>query len=448
MSAAALALELLLAALCILWIIGAFLGLRVLRTVPALWLPLQPGHTPPPLPVPGVPASADAPAAPFLSILIPANNEAGDETSIADLRAAHASRLAAARALVEAAPGLTTELVYIDDRSTDATGAVLDTFVAAAQLSVAVRKLHIRELPEGWLGKTYALHRALATIPASCGWVLLTDADVRLAPDALRLALGHAHECGLDHLVLMPQLHAGGLLRDATLGAFGRIFALNLASVNNPKSKASVGIGAFNLVRRAALTRIGDMQRVRLEVADDMALGAMLRAEGARQGVASGRELVQLTWYRTAGQLVRGLEKGIFAYGGRCEPWRLYLGGLALAIMELAPWVALVYGAAGAAGDGSEAVWPRVSLWLLGATAIVLGIGVVALGERWMGRRALPALFVPIGGLIMAWAAVRAGWVGARRGGVVWRGTLYPSEMLREAMSWESGTRGGRKRQQ
>jgi hypothetical protein len=118
--------------------------------------------------------------------------------------------------------------------------------------------------------------------------VLFTDADVLLAPEALRLALGHADERGLDHLVLMPQLHPGGLLRDATLGAFGRLFGLTLASVNDPKSNASVGVGAFNLMRRAALARIGDMQRVRLEVGDDMALGAMLRGSGAHQGVASG----------------------------------------------------------------------------------------------------------------------------------------------------------------
>jgi hypothetical protein len=64
-----------------------------------------------------------------------------------------------------------------------------------------------------------------------------------------------------------------------------------------------------------------------------------------------------------------------------------------------------------------------------------------------MGRRALPALLVPVGGLVMAWAVARAGWMGARRGGVVWRGTLYPSAMLREAMSWEGGTRGGRRRE-
>lgn len=438
MSAAALASSLLLAALCVLWVIGAWFGWKVLRTVPVPSRRLRPGQ--PALPPLARPPGA-APGAPFLAILVPASNEAGDAAAVAELRAAHASRLAAARRLAEAgATGstLSTEIVYIDDRSSDATGALLDEFAASAPAPpVVVRTLHVRELPEGWLGKTHALQRALATLPAdgsarTPSWVLFTDADVLLAPDALRLALAHADERGLDHLVLMPQLHPGGLLRDATLGAFGRLFGLTLASVNDPRSQASVGVGAFNLMRRAALARIGDVQRVRLEVGDDMALGAMLRGSGAHQGVASGRDLVHLTWYRTAGQIVRGLEKGIFAFGGRCESWRLYLGALALLAMELAPWIALARGPV---------------LCALGATAIALDIAIVAAGERWMGRRALPALLVPVGGLVMAWAVARAGWMGARRGGVVWRGTLYPSAMLREAMSWEGGWRGGRRRE-
>ena len=454
MSVAALV-DLLLAALCALWIAGAGFGWRVLRTVPVLSRQ-RPTQPPSPAPPPGPPGASRTPV---LAILVPANDEAGDASSIAELRAAHASRLAAATRLAEAnaaagtgAAAPAVELIYIDDRSTDATGALLDEFAATAGTgpAVSVRTLHVRELPEGWLGKTHALQRALATLPAegpgaragagsrpgdsprAPRWVLFTDADVLFAPDALALALAHAEARGLEHLVVMPQLHPGGLLRDATLGAFGRLFGLMLASVNDPKSKASVGVGAFNLMRRSALARIGDMQRVRLEVGDDMALGALLRRSGARQGVASGRDLVHLTWYRSAAQIVRGLEKGIFAYGGRCEPWRLYLGAFALLVMELAPWIALARGPA---------------LCALGAAAIVLDVGIVAAGERWMGRRMLPALLVPVGGLIMAWAVARAGWMGARRGGVVWRGTLYPSAMLREAMAWEGGTRSGRRRE-
>jgi len=469
-SAAGLAFDLALAAICVLWIAGAVVGMRVLLDVPVPSRLGRTGRLPPP--AGRTDAGRDGERLPLLSILVPASNEAGDEGSIADLRTAHAGRLAAAESLAAAGPGLTTEIVYLDDRSTDTTGAVLDAFARPASppasppsaatsaattgSSVAVRTLHIRELPAGWLGKTHALDRGIADSRGE--WVLMTDADVRLSPDALRLALGHARQRGLDHLVLAPQLDAGGLLRDATLAAFGRLFALNLAAVNDPSSNASVGVGAFNLVRRSALARIGGMRSVRLDVGDDLALGAALRRSGAAQGVASGRDLVQLAWYRTTGQIVRGLEKGLFAFGGRCRPWRLYLGALALLVLELAPWVALATGAAGwaghvadaaatpgAAGAAAAPAWVASALGLLGALAIALGIGVVALGERWMGRRMLPALLVPIGGLVMDWAVLRAGWMGWRRGGVLWRGTLYPSALLRQAMgAGDAGGRAGR----
>ena len=416
MTAGALTLALLLAAICVLWIAASGLGLRVLRAVPVLSrLPIAP---------PG--RDGDGP---LLAILVPACDEARDAAAVADLRAAHASRLVAASTLA-AASGRPVEILYIDDRSTDATGAILDEFAAAAAAApVAVRSLHLRELPEGWLGKTHALQRGL---DASRGeWVLLSDADVRLAPEALVRALGHGEAQGLDHLTLMPQLDRGGWLRDATLAAFGRLFCLELAAVNDPRSRASVGVGAFNLARRAALERIGGLRPVRLEVADDMLLARTLRRSGARQGVASGRDLVTLAWYRTALGIVRGLDKGLFAYGGRCEPWRLFAVALLFVALELGPWVALVWGAARAASTA----WPWLALALLGGAALLSGHLVVALGERWMGRRSGPVLLLAAGGLIMCWGMLRAGWMGWRRGGVLWRGTLYPSALLRAAMA-------------
>jgi hypothetical protein len=37
----------------------------------------------------------------------------------------------------------------------------------------------------------------------------------------------------------------------------------------------------------------------------------------------------------------------------------------------------------------------------------------------------------PLVAPVVAFALLRAGWLGWRRGGAMWRGTLYPSELLR-----------------
>src|SRR5579862_8292701 len=65
------------------------------------------------------------------------------------------------------------EVVAVDDRSEDATGAILREVGARHPALTVVR---VDALPEGWLGKTNALHRGAAR--ASGDWLLFTDADV------------------------------------------------------------------------------------------------------------------------------------------------------------------------------------------------------------------------------------------------------------------------------
>jgi hypothetical protein len=192
-----------------------------------------------------------------------------------------------------------------------------------------------------------------------------------------------------------------------------------------------VGVGAFNLVRRAALERVGGLRRLRLSVADDVALGILLKSSGARQGLAISRRAVWLRWYDSLGGMARGLEKGLFAYAGRCEPWRLLLIGLGVMFLDASPWLALLL------PHGMS--WLHVAGGVLAAAAL-LG---AALGERWAGRSPRAAPLQPLGALLLGWIVLRAAVVGGRRGGVLWRGTLYPSELLREEMAWEHGWRGG-----
>src|ERR1700687_602408 len=57
--------------------------------------------------------------------------------------------------------------------------------------------------------------------------------------------------------------------------------------------------------------------------------------------------------------------------------------------------------------------------------------------NHWAGRSLLPVLLFPLGTLLMVAMALRAGILTVRRGGVVWRGTLYPTEQLRANMRLE-----------
>jgi glycosyltransferase involved in cell wall biosynthesis len=87
-------------------------------------------------------------------------------------------------------PGL--EVVVVDDRSSDGTGAIADRLAAADPRVTAV---HVRELAAGWLGKVHALARGLEQ--ARGALVLFTDADITFAPGALARAVGWMEARGL-----------------------------------------------------------------------------------------------------------------------------------------------------------------------------------------------------------------------------------------------------------
>ena len=69
------------------------------------------------------------------------------------------------------------EVIAVDDRSTDATGAILDEI---AREDRRLRVVHVRDLPPGWLGKTHALQ--VASEATDARWILFTDADVVFEP--------------------------------------------------------------------------------------------------------------------------------------------------------------------------------------------------------------------------------------------------------------------------
>lgn len=373
---------------CLLWIVRAGLGIRIRRAVPlAARLP-----------------AADGPM-PALSVVVAARDERDTLEA------------AAATLLAQELPGL--ELVLVDDRSEDGTGELVDRLAAT---DGRVRPLHVTELPGGWLGKVHAMECGRRA--AGGDWLLFTDADVHFAEGVLRRIVAWAEREGVDHVAVLPSLASGGFLLDAAVANFA--WALSAVqrvwAVSDPTSEAYVGIGAFNLVRRSALERAAGedgLAWLKLEVAEDLGLGLMLKRSGARSAVLGGRDAVSVRWYASLRAMAVGLEKNLFAVAGRCSLARIAPRALVVALLELVPFAALF-----------GPPW----LAACGLAALVLGsLGAVA-GAAWMGHPRFPALFHPIGGVLLGAFWLRAGWLGWRRGGIYWRGTFYSSERLREGL--------------
>ncbi len=234
----------------------------------------------------------------------------------------------------------------------------------------------------------------------------------------MRQAVAYALGRELDLLAAFPEMWRSGLLVDACIALFcrGFIVVARLWGVADPKSDAFAGIGAFTLIRRAALERTDGFPWLRLEVGDDMGLGMMLKQSGARCGLVNARGLLGLHWYRTLGEMAHGAEKA-YAPAARCSLLRAAVLSAALVALEWAPLAAL----AGWSVRGLR--WSGLAM-LAGAVACC-----AVLAARWKVRL-LPALLFPLAAPIVAAIMLRSGWLGFRRGGIMWRGTLYCKEQL------------------
>ena len=99
---------------------------------------------------------------------------------------------------------------------------------------------------------------------------------------------------------------------------FGLAFhlATDAHNVSNPNSRAYVGVGAFQLLRRSTYEAIGTHKRLAMEIVDDMKLGKLVKQSGFRSCVAIAQEFVTVRWHAGAGNVIRGVTKNFFAAFG------------------------------------------------------------------------------------------------------------------------------------
>src|SRR5436853_2261311 len=80
---------------------------------------------------------------PHLSVVVPARNE-GDH-------------IAACLTSLLSLDYPALEIIAVNDRSSDATGATMDEVAATPLAAGRLHIIHVTQLPEGWLGKTHAM---------------------------------------------------------------------------------------------------------------------------------------------------------------------------------------------------------------------------------------------------------------------------------------------------
>lgn len=306
--------------------------------------------------------------------------------------------------------GIELEVIVVDDRSRDRTREIV---AAIAARDAHVRLVHVETLPETWLGKPHACQRGGEATRAE--WILFTDGDIALAPDVLARALRLAQRERVEHVVLAPDCPQQTFWAQVLIGAFGIAMLRELSLANRDSSRRKVGIGAFNLVRADAWRAIGGHQSLAYEVVDDLRLGLNLRRAGFRTRGRLALRDVSADWGGTVPRIFAALEKNMFA------EMRYSIVLCSSAALFVA---ALFAGAVSGPFLGTTAGWC--------AFAALLSFSIPGSVMAWReDRTPWPALFVPLGFPLLAAVMVASMIATLARGGVVWRGRLYPLELLR-----------------
>jgi glycosyltransferase involved in cell wall biosynthesis len=242
----------------------------------------------------------------------------------------------------------------IDDGSTDGTDEVLRKIE-----DMRFESISSTPLPEGWLGKNYALHQ-LASL-SSEEFLVFIDADVRLEKSAIADSLALLKKQGWDYISPYPRQIARAPLAKLVqpLLQWSWFASLPLRLIERSKSKATVvANGQFFIVRNKIYQRASGHNAIKSEVLDDMELARSLRRTGGIGSVVDGSKIARCEMYQDSATLIAGYSKSQWrAFGGtigalaaicilffssiypamsamRGETWGLY-GYLALVISRL-----------------------------------------------------------------------------------------------------------------
>jgi glycosyltransferase involved in cell wall biosynthesis len=342
-------------------------------------------------------------APPRVSLIVPARNEEAD--------------IAATLTRLLTLDYNSYEIIAVDDRSTDRTGAIMEEI--AASVPERLKVIRIAELPAGWVGKTHAMWAAGEQ--ASGHWLLFTDADVQFKPDVLRRALVYAESERADHVVLFPRMIMKRPGEKMMIAFFQTLFVFGHRpwKVADPKSKDHMGVGAFNLIRRNIYEAVGTYQALRFDVLDDMKLGKVVKNGGFAQRNVFGADLISIRWAKGAMGVVDNLTKNFFAIMSFHWP-RALASCFALAFLNLMPFagILLAHG------------WARLGYGVALAAMFFIYVGMST-------KSGIPPYYFvlhPVSTALFVYTMLRSTFLTLGKGGVVWRGTFYPLEELRRGM--------------
>lgn len=319
------------------------------------------------------------------------------------------------------------DVIAINDRSTDNTGAVMDEMAAK---NPRLRVLHITEPPApGWTGKNNALWQGQKI--ARGQWMLFVDSDVVLEPDALSASMAVVLRKKFDLVSLLPKLESHSmwesLLVPLAASAASSMYLIALTN-SNSLAKTAFANGQFILMSRKVYDAFGGHERVRDRYCEDVEIARILKSSGFRPRVSWGNDFAAVRMYSSLGAIFRGWSR-IYYAAQVGSPWRVLAAALFVIVCSFSAYAALAWGIFRTVWPDPATVYPTGLAWLA-ASLVHLGLITYFLGVlyHWCGNPRRNALLFPLGGIMLLGIFGRALWMCVTKK-VEWRGTAYSHKM-------------------
>lgn len=339
---------------------------------------------------------------PFVSIMIPARNEAANikESLI--------------RILSQDYPNY--EVFLLNDNSTDNTGELARNTAAAFPNLIILQG---QPVPEGWLGKNWACHQ-MAEI-AKGEYFIFTDADVHWQPGALSTVVAHTMRTRADLLTVWPTQKTVSWSERLCVPLMALVILGYLPVLGThymPFSVFGAANGQCMVWRRDSYQKIGGHQGVRANVLEDVTLARRVKANRMRLRAVDGNRLISCRMYSGWESVRNGYAKNILAGYGNSIPLLIFATIFHWTVF-LFPWLWLLVGWT----LERHPHYPIMPLAL-----IILGVVIRALTAAFTRQRKRDAILMPVSVLLMTRIAAQATWWQYRYGGPSWKGRIIHRE--------------------
>lgn len=205
---------------------------------------------------------------------------------------------------------LNYEIIVLDDESTDSTPKIVNEY---AQKDNRIKLINGKPLPQEWLGKNWACHNL--SKEANGKILLLIDADVRLAENAISTALQVYNEKKVQMLSSFPtQIIKGyGARIIVPLMNWLLLSFLPLRKVYTSSNISfSAANGQFIMIDKNVYEEIGGHESVKERVVEDMELIRSVKKNGYKVITVLGGDTVFCEMYSSFKNAFNGFSKNFY----------------------------------------------------------------------------------------------------------------------------------------